>query len=736
MSTKIYTDSGSGGLANTGAESDVTQNSMSSPVSTIFNEKKNPLVYCSLMLDGKPFLDKSSFSLELGQLTNDHDSFSITVPDDSLDSFEGYVMENSKNILGKNISISFHRFGLLQQSFTGIITNIKNKKENGYGTLNIIGKAPSILLENGKTCQSFENKTLEDIVKEATQEHEDINIVIENLNTQYILPYTVQYKESDYQFLKRLAVRYGEYFYFNGQQMIFGNNVQSTVRLEENIDLIEVEFEINVKPQNFEYTVYDANKGINIEAGSSSSHLQYKENPLQAIAINASKEVYKKKQPMLFNYSGISGIAEKELKEAVKKEKESRENLVSVRGKSKDPAVRIGGKIQLIDINGKAMETYRITNITHYHDGNIYYNEFGGIPDLYIAPYLDGEAVPVGEQQSARVVDNNDPLGAGRVRVQFPWQKKKGSISPWLRLIQPNGGSGKGFHFIPETGEEVAVGFESDNAEKPYVMGSQYNGAEKSGYATENNNNKVIQTRSGSRVLFNDKDGSVTINDPGNNSVVFDGMGNVTITALNSITLNAGQAIILSAGANISLTTVNMKQNISDSIDTTAKEISSVVEEKIEISAKEISTQASDGIKMNTKELALNANEKLTMHSDKEVVVNAQSQVGIKGGKISMDNKPEGAGKQDKKSEEPDKKNDQSKSAAKAPETAAKTALDKIAELKQDAKDVIDRLISTGELIVAIKEASSKDIVQKKVETTTQTATGTETESTVTITES
>ncbi|MEC3874209.1 phage baseplate assembly protein V [Chryseobacterium sp. T9W2-O] len=34
---------------------------------------------------------------------------------------------------------------------------------------------------------------------------------------------------------------------------------------------------------------------------------------------------------------------------------------------------------------------------------------------------------------------------------------------------------GKGFHFIPEIGEEVLVGFEGGNAEKPFIMGTHYN---------------------------------------------------------------------------------------------------------------------------------------------------------------------------------------------------------------------------------------------------------------------
>src|SRR5690606_11796576 len=161
--------------------------------------------------------------------------------------------------------------------------------------------------------------------------------------------------------------------------------------------------------------------------------------------------------------------------------------------------------------------------IKHYHDGNTYYNEFVGIPDLFNAPYQTDEAIPFGEEQPARVVDNNDPMGMGRVRVQFPWQEKKGEKTPWLRLIQPHSGSGKGFHFIPEIGEEVLVGFESQNAEKPFVMGTHYNGAETSSYHTSGNDKKVIHTRSGTKIILNDAEGSVFIEDPSGNTYLMDG---------------------------------------------------------------------------------------------------------------------------------------------------------------------------------------------------------------------
>ena len=147
------------------------------------------------------------FKNSIKKITAHHDSFSITVPDDSLDRFEGYVMENSKNLLGKDLTITYWRFGKIRQTFTGIIGKIRNKKDEGggYGDLHITGFAPSILLESGKDCQSFEEKTLEQIIKEVTEDYpQEAKVKVELPNTKHSLPYTVQYKESDYQFLRIL----------------------------------------------------------------------------------------------------------------------------------------------------------------------------------------------------------------------------------------------------------------------------------------------------------------------------------------------------------------------------------------------------------------------------------------------------------------------------------------------------------------------------------------------------
>jgi type VI secretion system secreted protein VgrG len=131
------------------------------------------------------------------------------------------------------------------------------------------------------------------------------------------------------------------------------------------------------------------------------------------------------------------------------------------------------------------------------------------------------------------------------------WQKQHNENTPWIRMTNPHAGGGKGMYFVPEIGEEVLVGFEDDNAEKPYVLGAMYNGNESSSYHTAGNDQKVIQSRSGTKIIMNDAIGSVFIEDPSGNTWHLDGKGNISVNAPKNFTLTAGENINMTAGKNI-----------------------------------------------------------------------------------------------------------------------------------------------------------------------------------------
>ena len=502
------------------------------------SDKENPMVYCLLSLDGEPFLSRNSYEVILEQKTNAHDTFSIIVPDDALDTYEGFVMENSKKLLGKKISLSYWQYGSENQVFSGIVTGLKNRKESGYGKLVITGHSPSILLENGRADRSFEQLSLSQIVKEIGVNYPQegkIHAEEQELNVRRVLPYTVQSQESDFGFIQRLATRYGEYFYYNGKELIFGNKAEPVLELSEGRELIELEFELGLKAQGFSGLAYDAEKGESIQHNAQEVQTEWKENALQAVAVQASKQLFGNEPKSVFSGSEKS----QELEEMLLKEKENRESLIWVRGRSRDSRLKNGSRAKLTDINGRAMETYRIVEIRHYYNGDEYYNEFVGVSDVLHPPYQDSGAFPKSHEQMGRVVENADPLGLGRVRVQMMWQEAGSEKTPWIRLLQPHSGSGKGFYFVPEIGEEVLVGFQGGNAEKPYVIGTQYNGKEKSGYADKENNIKAVHTRSGHKLVFTE-DESILIIDKSGNEILLDTKGsNITITAPETMTLNA-----------------------------------------------------------------------------------------------------------------------------------------------------------------------------------------------------
>jgi len=602
-------------------------------------DKANPVVMVTLTIDGKGFLDNATFETHLTQHTNAHDEFTIIVNDTAIDDFKGQVMKNSQELLGQNITIHFHQYGSVIYTFRGIIAHICNKKNQGggYGKLHISGYAPSIVLDGGKTCQSYENKTLPEIIKEATEEYpQESQIHIEGLiNNEEKIHYTVQYNESDYQFIQRLAKRYGEFFYYNGTQFIFGSRAQKTITLYEGGDLREVEFELLLKPQKFNYLSYNSQMTRTEVKGSEQTETQYKENPFQFTAIKASEKVFAKTTDQ--TYGALPDEFRGDyLKDAVQREKESREQLMQVRGKSRNPHVHIGCFVKLIDINGLPMETYRVIDVTHYQGEGIYYNEFVAIPDVFVAYYYDEQALPKAEQQPARVIDNNDPEGWGRVRVQFIWQEKHQTKTPWIRVVQPHAGGGKGFYFIPEIGEEVWVDFEDQNAERPFVVGSNYNGKEFSKYHTSGNDKKVIHTRSGTKIILNDAEGSVFIEDPSGNTYLMDGQGNISVSAPKDITFKAGGDINLNANKNIfSTASLNIVSNAGvNMVDIAGKDISQFASGDIredsnvrsEISKNERNIQAKKSDSHSDKITIVSTKQNMILQSDKSVKSNSGEQ--------------------------------------------------------------------------------------------------------------
>jgi len=118
---------------------------------------------------------------------------------------------------------------------------------------------------------------------------------------------------------------------------------------------------------------------------------------------------------------------------------------------------------------------------------------------------VDGSMVGV-------VIDNKDPEGLHRVKVQFPVET--GIDSSWCRMVSPMAGKNRGLVLIPEIGTEVVL-MMSHYSFTPYVVGAVYNGdadkPEPYKNDDEQNDRRVFWSRSQHLVDFHDGAGKESV---------------------------------------------------------------------------------------------------------------------------------------------------------------------------------------------------------------------------------
>lgn len=160
------------------------------------------------------------------------------------------------------------------------------------------------------------------------------------------------------------------------------------------------------------------------------------------------------------------------------------------------------------------------------------------------------------------VTNNQDPDDLCRVKVKFPGICDDDE-SNWARVVTFMGGPERGALFLPEVEDEVLVAFEGGDINKPYVIGSLWNGMDKppENNSSGENNLRMIKSRSGHIIQLDDSDGAEKIHiidSSGENSITIDTENNkITIESAQDmdllakdgkLTIDAGEVEITSGG--------------------------------------------------------------------------------------------------------------------------------------------------------------------------------------------
>lgn len=471
--------------------------------------------------------------------------------------------------------------------FKGVIVSASGSRSGSEYNINVEARSWDAMLEDNPNCKSYEDCTLNDIVADVVQDYTgNLATAIDSRFTN-VIPYTVQYNETNYQFLQRLARRYGEWLYNDGTRLVFGNLIQrDAVRLAyPSKDIPEYSVDLKIQHVPFSHVISSYNS-YDSELRDGLGEATGAFNELHSRVSDASQQCFTKATFQNLHSGGYANIDSRDTilsVSTVSQGKGEKAGMLTYSGNTYCSKLKLGSTLVVVDnyitdsiINSKSdVDPYEIliTELIHYFSADeIYSNHFVGIPNASdYPPYANADAYPVATSCRAKVKDNEDPFDLGRIRVQFDWQAQQDAEmkTPWLRIIHPYAGGEKGFNFIPEIGEEVMVDFEGGNAEKPYVKGTIYNGIDNVDIKWIPGNNsenqiKAIRTRNGHTIEIHDEgnDGYIRIYDNKKENyiltfstdrklIMLQSTGNIEMYAKHDIIMHAGHNITARADHDI-----------------------------------------------------------------------------------------------------------------------------------------------------------------------------------------
>lgn len=259
------------------------------------------------------------------------------------------------------------------------------------------------------------------------------------------------------------------------------------------------------------------------------------------------------------------------------------------------PSLNAGESIELNNIGSKFNGKYDVSKVTHFYSAaeglTTSFNVSGKRTDsLFSAMGLSeiGSGAHLGGSLGIGIVtDIDDPEARGRIKVRLPWLSDEDQ-SWWARLVSPMAGADRGFMFVPEVDDEVLVGFEHGDIQRPLILGALWNGVDappaNDAVQSGKSQKRMIRTRENHIFTFDDSDDkksielksskghyvkiddvndTIKISDMNGNYALFEAtLGNISFKCTGDFKIDCGKNFDLKVG-------VNYTENITANMDST-----------------------------------------------------------------------------------------------------------------------------------------------------------------------
>ncbi|UAK73213.1 type VI secretion system tip protein TssI/VgrG [Aeromonas enteropelogenes] len=363
----------------------------------------------------------------------------------------------------------------------------------------------------------FQAQKPDEILSILLQEHgiTDYAFALKNEHAQR--EYCVQYRETDLDFLNRLAAEEGMFYFFEFEQgkhrLVFADDAAAlTAGPELFFNLGNRSLEQGPYVRQFHYREAVRTSDVELKDYSFKTPAYGLSHKKLGAELEHQRQNYQH-----FDYPGRYKQDPSGKAFALHRLDALRNDAVTGQGKSNSAALLPGQYFSLTEHpNANLNSDWQIVHIRHTgqqpqaleEEGGsgptVYHNEFGvvkasttwrariGSPQAPHKPMVDGPqiAMVVGPEGEEIYCDEH-----GRVKLQFPWDRYGSSndqSSCWVRVSQGWAGGQYGMMAIPRIGHEVIVSFLEGDPDQPIVTGRTYHATNRPPYELPANKTRTV----------------------------------------------------------------------------------------------------------------------------------------------------------------------------------------------------------------------------------------------------
>ncbi|EOH0514640.1 type VI secretion system Vgr family protein [Vibrio fluvialis] len=442
-------------------------------------------------------------------------------------------------VVDKVAELTLYRDDMLVQRVNGIVRRFTQGDTGHHHTFYSLTLVPALeRLSLRHNSRIFQLNTVPEILSILLQEMGINDYAFALTRDCAQREFCVQYRETDLDFLHRLAAEEGLVYSFIHEEgkhtLIFSDASESLPKLGEPIPY-------NTLAGGMIESPYISALSVHTQSEVSQTALQdYSfKKPAYSFAQQAVGTEMEYQQPDYEHFDApgrykddVSGKAFSQIRLDY-----LRRNARTATGKSNQPLLRPGVKFDLKEhLDDTLNRDWLVVSVTSQgtqpqaleeaggHGATTYANQFTLIPahrtwraTPQAKPQVDGPmiATVVGPEGEEIFCDEH-----GRVKLHFPWDRYSNGdehSSCWVRVSQGWAGSQYGMIAIPRIGHEVIVSFLNGDPDQPIVTGRTYHATNTAPYTLPDNKTKTVlrtETHQGqgyNELSFEDQAGSEQI---------------------------------------------------------------------------------------------------------------------------------------------------------------------------------------------------------------------------------